>query len=375
MSRTPADSPGHPPSGEAELLRRIAELETENARLSKALDGVAREPEASRDQGALLRLAQEAGGICSWQWDVATNALTWSDSCHALHGLDPTEPPSFARWIGGVHPEDRPAVDAALQAAFDGGSDAWDVEFRYTRYDDGAQRWLVGRGRIQRDRSEGRAERLIGIGFDITERRESQARQALLMRELDHRSRNLLAVVQAALRLTPKDDPVEYARAVEGRIAALARAQAMLAEARWSGSDLRTLIAGELAPFLAAQRVTLEGPPVMLPARIAQPLAMAMHELATNAVKHGALATQEGRIGILWQVSPPARPQALTLCWAEAGGRSVAPPARRGFGSRMLHATVRGQLGGRLGMDWATEGLRCTLELPLGETLSERSGL
>ncbi|WP_137180938.1 sensor histidine kinase [Roseomonas sp. AR75] len=363
MPQSPDESPAP-----ADLLRRIAELEAENARLA----GAARK--AGHDQAAMLRLAQEAGGICSWQWDVSTNALHWSESCQALHGMAPFEPPSFERWIGGVHPDDRPAVEAALQGTLAGGSDGWDIEFRYTRYDDGAERWLVGRGRVERDAADGRPLRMIGIGFDITERKDSEARQALLMRELDHRARNLLAVVQAALRLTPKDDPVEYARAVEGRINALARAHGMLAEARWSGSDLRALIAAELAPFLAAQRVALDGPPVMLPAHIAQPLAMAIHELATNAVKHGALAAGAGHIAIGWHLSGGAGgPPRLALRWAEAGGPPVTPPSRRGFGSRMLEATVRGQLGGGLALDWAAEGLRCALELPL-DRRSEQSG-
>ncbi|WP_158287866.1 sensor histidine kinase [Falsiroseomonas bella] len=373
MSDLPDESPAGETSGIAALRRRLAALEAENARLARML-GIA-PAEGVRDDGAMLRLAQEAGGICSWQWDVATNALTWSDSCHALHGMDPSEPPSFERWIGGVHPADRALVQAALQQAMEGGSESWDTEFRYTRYDDGAPRWVVGRGRIQRDPSDGRALRLIGIGFDITERKESEARQTLLMRELDHRVRNLLAVVQATLRLTPKDDPEAYARAVEGRIAALARAHSMLAEARWSGSDLRALIAAELDPFLAAQRVTLDGPAVMLPARIAQPLAMAVHELATNAVKHGALLAGDGRIGIAWSLVEARPAPSLALHWTETGSQGVAPPTRRGFGSRMLEATVRGQLGGRLAMDWAPAGLRCTLDLPLGDHAAEAPSL
>jgi two-component sensor histidine kinase len=186
------------------------------------------------------------------------------------------------------------------------------------------------------------------------------------MRALDHRVRNLLAVVQATLRLTPKDDPEEYARAVEGRIGALARAHSMLAEARWSGSDLRALIASELAPFLVAQRVTLDGPAVMLPAHIAQPLAMALHELATNAVKHGALLAAEGRIAVGWSLAGTGRAASLALRWTESGARGVAPPTRRGFGSRTLEATIRGQLGGRLEMEWAPAGLLCRLDLPLG---------
>jgi PAS domain S-box-containing protein len=365
MSELPDDSSAGEPAWALALRRRLALLEAENGRLATALSEAAPPRATRRDSEAWLRLAQDAGGICSWQWEVASGELQWSDNCHALHGMNPALPPDYETWFGGIHDSDRPAVEATLRGAMQGGAESWDSEFRYIRQDDGALRWLVGRGRIERDPASGAPLRLIGIGFDITERKESEARQTLLMRELDHRVRNLLAVVQATLRLTPKDDPEVYARAVEGRIAALARAHAMLAEARWSGSDLRALIAAELAPFLAAQRVTLDGPAVMLPARIAQPLAMAMHELATNAVKHGALLAAEGRIAIAWSLAEAAA--WLDLRWSETGTQGVAPPVRRGFGSRMLAATVRGQLGGELAMEWAPDGLSCRLGVPLAE--------
>lgn len=351
----------------ASLRARLAELEAENASLARALvEAGTRDDAARRDNEAWLRLAQEAGGICSWQWDVATDALTWSDSCHGLHGMDPSLPPTFGAWASGIHPEDRPAVDQTLRGAMEDGADGWESEFRYIRFDDGATRWLVGRGRIIRHPATGAPVRLLGIGFDITERRTAEERQALLMRELDHRARNLLAVVQAALRLTPKDDPVQYARAVEGRIAALARAQAILAEARWAGSDLRRILEGELAPFRCTQRVALAGPPVSLPARSSQALAMALHEMATNAVKHGALSSPGGTVSVAWDVAVAGVPPLLELRWTEAGGPKVLPPRRKGFGSRVLQATIRDQLGGEIAMDWAEAGLRCALRVPVG---------
>ena len=190
--------------------------------------------------------------------------------------------------------------------------------------------------------------RFAALFLNVTERRAAEERQALLAREVDHRAKNALAVVQAALRLTQAPDLPSYARAIEGRVAALARAQTLLAEDRWAGADLRALLQGELAAFLAApeRRGRLDGPPVALPAGTAQPLAMALHELATNAVKYGALSVADGPcLGVLELDGGPAG--LLQLRWAEAGGPPVArPPARRGFGSRVLDGTVRGQLGG-----------------------------
>jgi PAS domain S-box-containing protein len=369
MPENPSN-PDHDDEGHeiAALHARLEWLEAENASLTRSLhQGRGRVAAVPDESGEMLRLAQEAGGICSWQWDVKTGALRWSDSCHRLHGLDPAEAPSYERWFSGIHPVDRELVQAALGQAMQGAQSGWDTEFRYTRHDDGAVRWLVGRGRIVRDPATGNALRLLGIGLDITQLKAAEERQTLLMRELDHRGRNLLAVVQAALRLTPKDNPEQFARAVEGRIAALARAHGILAEARWAGSDLRTLLNGELAAFLGTQRVVLEGPDVVLPTRITQALAMTVHELATNAVKHGALSGLEGSLAITWELTyRGGEAPLLSLCWAETGGPVVARPRRRGFGSRVLEATIGGQLRGTIAMEWGTDGLVCRLDIPLG---------
>ena len=208
--------------------------------------------------------------------------------------------------------------------------------------------------------------RFAAVFLNVTDRKRAEARQALLTREIEHRAKNALAVVQSVLRLTRAADLPAYVRAVEGRVSALSRAQSLLANDHSEGAELRTLLAGELAPFLAGQRVELHGPPVLLPAVAAQPVAMAVHELATNAVKHGALSVPGGRLAVRWEVSagPPPR---LQLRWAEAGGPAVAgPPPRRGFGSRVLDGTVRGQLGGTVALDWEATGLVCRLEVPLG---------
>ncbi len=203
---------------------------------------------------------------------------------------------------------------------------------------------------------------------DIRERKQAEEKQALLAREVDHRAKNALAVVQAAIRLTRAEDVPGYVRALEGRIAALARAQTLLAQDRWAGADLREILRGELAPFLGGgrQRVALIGPPMVLPPGAAQPLAMTVHELATNAVKHGALSAEGGRLTVSWFQEGQGAERSLKLRWTETGGPPVrGEPARRGFGSRMLDATIRRQLGGMVRLAWEAEGLACEIELPL----------
>ena len=186
--------------------------------------------------------------------------------------------------------------------------------------------------------------------------------QALLTRELDHRAKNALAVVQAALRLTPRDDPDAFARAVQGRVAALTRAHTLLAEGGWTGAELRAVLQGELDPFLSnAAQVVLEGPAVMLAAVAAQPIAMAVHELATNALKYGALSTSQGRVTVTCRMGVEGE---VALDWVEAGGPPVAgPPTRRGFGMRLLERALARDLGAGAGVELRFEpgGVRATI--------------
>ena len=214
---------------------------------------------------------------------------------------------------------------------------------------------------------------------DITERRRAEERQALLAREVDHRAKNVLTVVQAALRLTPKRDAAAYASAVEGRVLALARAHTLLSEARWHGAALRGVVEAELAAFLpgpaapeGAARAVLEGPDLLLMPISVQPLAMVLHELATNATKHGALSVPGGALRLAWRIDEAAG--LLRLRWEERGGPVPGPPpARPGFGTRVVEATIREQLGGRLSRHWEEAGLAYDVEIPLARVVAGRA--
>jgi len=337
---------------------------------------------ALRSSEERLRLAQDAGGIGSWEWDLATGALHWSDSCHRLHGTDPSLPLSYEAWRASIHPEDLPRMDAALRDALEGRSPGWDIEFRCTRRSDGALRWIIGRGRVLRDAVTGRALRAVGIGFDVTDRRQAEERLLLLAREVDHRAKNALAVVQAAVRLAPKDDAAAFVRTVEGRVAALARAQVLLTESGWQGAALRIVAEGALAAFLPPDsggaageptRVRIAGPELRLAAVATQPVSLALHELATNAAKYGALSQPGGSVSLSWQMDRAAGE--LRLVWHETGGPPVpAAPSRRGFGSRIIVGTVVDQLGGQVTHHWNAEGLRCELTLPAARAIEASVG-
>lgn len=186
------------------------------------------------------------------------------------------------------------------------------------------------------------------------------SRQELLAREVDHRARNALAVIQSIVSLTPPSSPEDFAAAIKGRIRSMASAHNLLSETRWGGADLLRLVNEELAPYRAPERVSVSGPPIDIMPTVAQNLALAVHELATNAAKYGALAEREGRLSVVWRLEGDE----LILEWDEAVHRKVTPPAKLGFGSRVIRSSVEGHLGGSVSKQWRESGLYCTLRLP-----------
>lgn len=213
-------------------------------------------------------------------------------------------------------------------------------------------------------RADGCVTHILSAVQDVTgevlERRGDEARR-LLMREVDHRARNALAIVQSFVRLTTADDVEAFRRVVEGRVEALARAQTSLANRRWEGADLADVIGGELEAMAPTGSWDIDGPAVLLRAEHVQAMSMAIHEFATNAGKYGALSAAEGRLSVAWTVSPHGD---VRVDWRETGGPPVTPPERQGFGSRLIASLVR-QLDGEIDYDWRREGLAATLRFCL----------
>jgi two-component system CheB/CheR fusion protein len=216
--------------------------------------------------------------------------------------------------------------------------------------------------------------RIIGaskIARDITEQKRREEQIALLAREADHRTNNLLAVAQATVHLTNAGTAAELKEAIQGRLQALANAQSMLAQSRWAGADLRELAIKELSPYSrngdsAAQ---IEGPNLLLQPELAQAMAMALHELATNAVKYGALSTPTGRVKVRWSMQPG---QKLHLRWIETGGPPVAPPTKQGFGTRAITRLI-GQLSGEVKYDWHAHGITCNILIDVASASTSKS--
>jgi two-component sensor histidine kinase len=210
--------------------------------------------------------------------------------------------------------------------------------------------------------------RIVGaskIARDITEQKRREEQINLLAREADHRTKNLLALAQATVHLTNGETAAELKSAIEGRLRALANAHTLLAQSRWAGADLRNLALEELSPYCAedddGSRAMIDGPSLMLEQQQAQAIALALHELTTNAVKYGALSIPSGRISLTWRQQSINR---LAVRWVETSGPPVTPPTRQGFGTRVMKRICE-QLNGDLKFDWRADGLICDIVIDI----------
>jgi two-component sensor histidine kinase len=204
--------------------------------------------------------------------------------------------------------------------------------------------------------------RVSGVTTDITDRKDAETRQALLAREVDHRARNALAVVQAIVRLARADTIEGYTQAVEGRIRALAQTHELLSQSRWQGADVHRLVMEEIAPYRSTGRIRAEGPSMIVAPETAQTVALTLHELATNAAKYGALSSKRGELDISWKLDDGL----LKVTWNEQGGSRTGKPTKTGFGMKIILANFSSQQRGGVNFDWRKEGLLCTIEIPCG---------
>jgi PAS domain S-box-containing protein len=209
--------------------------------------------------------------------------------------------------------------------------------------------------------AEGKIVGASKIARDITEQKRNQEQIAILAREAEHRSKNLLATVQATINLSQSDTPEGLKHAIEGRIRALANVHSLFVETRWIGAELSAIATQELAPYSETDetRVQIDGPQVLLEPNAAQAIAVALHELATNAAKYGALSVAKGQVDLKWSHEADER---LILRWTEIGGPAVQAPARQGFGCRVVERMIE-QLRGKARFDWRPEGLVCEIIL------------
>lgn len=349
-----------------ELYRKTRQLEEMNIELERRVAArtaeLAAQTERLRQSEERRSLALSAGDMGSWELDVASGVFQWDDGLFRIFGAEPgTFEPTRERIRDMVHPDDRDRC--TLTDVTSGDEMRYQREFRVIRLT-GEVRWCFGAVAATRD-ERGRLRRMNGVTVDITERKRAEERQVLLAREVDHRAKNTLAVVLSVLRLTRAKTTPEFISTVEGRVHALAATHNLLSATRWEGADLSKIIEEEMAPYHAShrQRVVTSGPAVVLLPATAQAVALAVHELATNAAKYGALSTEDGTLELSWSVEP----EAVVLDWRETGGPATAEPKALGFGLTIVRSSIEAQFRGGVAYNWNPDGLHCMLSIPIAQ--------
>jgi PAS domain S-box-containing protein len=320
-----------------------------------------------RESEARLQEALAAGRVMAFEWDPATGRSQRSANAAQILGSEPEEGGSgrFNTFLARVHPDDRARFRAHLFGV-SREKPSFSVSFRYLR-PDGREVWLEETASAEFD-AAGRYVRLKGLTRDITGKKRAEERQNLLIAELDHRVKNALACVAVVAQHTRERSRSmdEFVERLTGRIQSMANTHALLSRGRWQGASVSDLAHCVLAPCLAGANAVVEGPEVVLSAEATQALAMAIHELVTNAAKYGALSAPEGRVSVRWECRRGGdRRRRLVLDWQEMGGPPVAPPSHHGYGTSVIRDLIPYELGGGVDLSFARDGVRCRLEIPL----------
>jgi PAS domain S-box-containing protein len=314
-----------------------------------------------------LAFAINAADIGTWDFDPQSGVLKWDDRCYQLFGLTPGKPISFAVFLAGIHPGDRDATEkACLDAMRPEGADGYDIEYRTIGLEDGVERWCSAKGKATFE--NGVASRFIGTIRDITKLKSAELQQQLLARELEHRMKNTMAMVGAIASQTFRAAATkEEARTIfDARLHALNQAHDVLVQSSWTSAPMAVVVEGALAPHRTGEaRIRTGGPSIDLTAKQALSLALALHELATNAAKYGALSVPGGTIEVTWDCIASEGTRTLRFLWRESGGPLVSPPSRRGFGSRLIESTLSSDFGSAVKVEYLPEGVVCRFETEL----------
>ena len=353
--------------GVADTVPRDAPGEAERAALvdlaALAMEEMVRDAEvsAAREQSAVdqerVELALTVAGMAAYEWDTNGALVAISDEAIAMVGWVSPDDANRESVFALIHPEDRKRVRMALRVGL-AEQGRYEVEFRIVRPDDGRTIWVCTVGAMVAV-ADGAPGRVIGVIQDITVRKTGEEQRETLVAELDHRVKNVLAAVQSmAAQSARKASSLEgFLQTFTGRLKSMASAHQLLTATRWRGAGMHNIAAAELGG-LAPGQTRWQGPDILLTPRAANAMSLALHELATNAVKFGALSTDAGRVDVSWLSLTDG---GLELQWLESRGPVVIPPTRRGFGSTLLEKVTGRELEGGVRVEYRGEGVRALL--------------
>lgn len=323
----------------------------------------------ARTAAALVReewrhaLTLEAGKVGSWVWDVQTGEVTCNDMFRRMYALTENGTIRIEDVLAATHPGDREVVRAGMDASFAEGVD-YSAEARVAA----SGRWLTMRGRVYQRDAEGRPMVMMGASIDITENKQSAEHTRLLLRELNHRVKNTLAMIQSVARQTIRQnpDPQDFIEAFSGRLRTISDAHVLLADRDWSGVQLFEVVASQLGPKFrtSPDRAEVHGEDVTLPADHALGLGLILHELTTNAHRYGAWSGEQGTVNIDWEVKEEPK-RGLTLIWREEGGPRVEKPEEYGLGARLIERSLAKVLDSDVQLSFEPGGVAAKVWMPL----------
>jgi PAS domain S-box-containing protein len=339
----------------AALIAKVAREIGERKRIDIAL----------KESEIRLQQTLNAGQMVAFAWDPKTGLSRRSENAADILGLEAGAASSgLGRdFLSRLHPADRKCFITQIKALCP-ERPSYSACFRFIR-PDGREVWLEETGKAEFDPT-GRYVRIKGLTCDITERMRAEEQQRLLVRELDHRVKNVLASVGAVAQRTREGSGSvdEFLQGFDGRIQSMANAHGLLSRSHWQGVSLKELVSNELAPCVRTGGASVTGPDILVSAEAAQPIAIVLHELVTNASKYGALSAQRGHITVRWRCRSNERAEALLLDWIETGGPTVVVPTQTGYGTRCIRSLIPYELGGKVDLDFDSEGVRCSIEVP-----------
>ena len=316
-----------------------------------------------RESESRLQLALDAAKLGLWYYDPSRRVASWDARFKQI--FDITENVGdFDATLARIHPDDADRVKRAFRDALRPGAvEPYDVQYRIVG-PDGSLRWVETHGRASFDGvgPGRRAVAMVGTVGDVTDRKASEEQVRLLMREVNHRAKNLLSIVLAIARQTATKNPTDFFERFSERIQALSANQDILVRNEWQGVGVAELVRGQLAPFTGSigTRIVFDGPELRLTAAAAQGVGLALHELATNAAKYGALSNDTGSIVVAWSLAD----ERFAISWTEKNGPRVVMPVRRGFGTTVIASLAKAMVDGEVDLDYAPQGLFWRLSCP-----------
>jgi PAS domain S-box-containing protein len=380
VSYSPVPDPSSP-TGIGGVLVTAVET-SERLRVEKTLELKTQELSEANQQlqngQALYRHALAAGRMGTWETDLVAKTRLWTPEGMALFGINL---PDGRGHVGGaqdeywsaLHPDDRHLMRKFHELA--DNQDSFTSEYRVV-WPDGTTLWLRGHGRVVARKRDGKAHRLVSIVADVTDRKAAEDHALFLMHELSHRSKNLLAVIQSISRRTARTTATmeEFESRFGRRLQGLAASHDALVRNSWQGAPLADLMRQQLMPFtdIQSSRVELTGPDIVVTAEATQAIGLAIHELATNAIKYGALSVPAGKVKISWAFDGESlASRELLLKWVEQGGPRVVPPSHNGFGHLVIGEMIERSLNAKVVLEFVPRGLEWSISIPANNLVIE----